>query len=176
MSRDALTVTRRMALRLGVVAAWFVGVFAFVPAQEVAAVPTAGLAAATGDEPDSPRYRFDSVTPLPDFALLGRLEEVWARPGYMTITDCIVSYIGAEPFLLTAEESAIVDVAEASGAVVDDRPGLYLLILAASTRIDPARFDAKLAELGRPVVTASLALAPEAPQAARFAGWLEATA
>jgi hypothetical protein len=88
----------------------------------------------------------------------------------------VVSYIGTEPFRLTAEESAIVDVAEAAGAVVSDREGLYLVILAASTRIDPARFEVKLAELGRPVAAASLALAPAAPQAGRMAAWLQATA
>ena len=171
-------VTRRTALRLGIVSAWSAGMFVLAPAPAVAAAPKAApkRAAADTEEDTAPRYRFDAVTPVPGFAPLSRMEEVWASPRYMTITDCVVSYIGTEQFRLTAEESAIVDVAEAAGAVVSDREGLYLVILAASTRIDPARFEAKLAELGRPVAAASLALAPEAPQADRMAAWLEATA
>jgi hypothetical protein len=170
-------VNRRTALRLGVVSVWSVGMFALGQAPAVAAAPIVPKrAAADAEEVTEPRYRFDAVTPVPGFAPLGRMEEVWASPGYMTITDCVVSYIGTEPFRLTAEESAIVDVAEAAGAVVSDREGLYLVILAASTRIDPARFEVKLAELGRPVAAASLALAPAAPQAGRMAAWLQATA
>ena len=56
---------------------------------------------------------------------------------------------GPEPYRLNLKESEIVDVAEAAGAVVVDRRATYLVILAASTRIDPARLDAKLAELER---------------------------
>lgn len=178
MPRDPLLVSRRTALRLGIVSAWSAGMFVLGPAPAVASAPTAApkRAAADAEDDAAPRYRFDAITPVPGFAPLGRMEEVWASPRYMTITDCVVSYIGTEPFRLTAEESAIVDVAEAAGAVVSDREGLYLVILAASTRIDPARFEAKLAELGRPVAVASLALAPEAPQAARIAAWLQSTA
>jgi hypothetical protein len=168
-------ISRRTALRLGIVSAWSAGMFMLGPAPAVAAA-TPKREAADTEEGTAPRYRFDAVTPVPGFAPLHRMEEVWASPRYMTITDCVVSYIGTEQFRLTAEESAIVDVAEAAGAVVSDREGLYLVILAASTRIDPARFEAKLAELGRPVAAASLALAPVAPQAGRMAAWLEATA
>lgn len=170
-------ISRRTALRLGIVSAWSAGMLVFGPAPAVAAAPTVTPKRAAADTEDTePRYRFDAVTPVPGFAPLHRMEEVWASPRYMTITDCVVSYIGTELFRLTAEESAIVDVAEAAGAVVSDREGLYLVILAASTRIDPARFEAKLAALGRPVAVASLALAPEAPQADRMAAWLQATA
>jgi len=176
MPQDEFTVSRRTALRLGVVVAWSVGTLA-VASTQLAATPMPRPAEVAAEEPlEEPRYRFDCVTPVPGFAPLGRLEEVWASSRYLTFTDCVVSYVGAEAFTLTAEESAIVRVAEEAGAVVDDRRALYLLILAASTRIDPARFDAKLAELGRPVVAASLALAPDAPQAPRFAAWLELTA
>ena len=168
-------VSRRTALQLGAVAAWSLGTIASAPSQvAVAAVPA--VVPVDDGETEGPRYRFDAVMRVPTYAPLHRLEEVWASPGYLTITDCVVRYVGPQPFLLTDEESAVVDVAVAAGAVVEDRTAMYLLILAASTRIDPARFDAKLAELGRPVVQASLALAPEAPQAGGFAAWLERTA
>ena len=70
---------------------------------------------------------------------LARLEDVWASPAYLAITDCNVTYVGPEPYRLNLAESAAVDVAEAAGAVVVDRHATFLLILAASTRIDPAR-------------------------------------
>lgn len=169
-------VSRRTALQLGAVAAWSLGTLAFVPPQVAVAAAPAAVPVDDGEEAEGPRYRFDAVMRVPAYAPLHRLEEVWASPGYLTITDCVVRYVGPQPFRLTEEESAVVDVAVAAGAVVEDRTAMYLLILAASTRIDPARFDAKLAELGRPVVQASLALAPEAPQAGGFAAWLERTA
>ncbi|MFD4422210.1 hypothetical protein ACFWN7_12015 [Agromyces sp. NPDC058484] len=166
--------SRRAVLRLGVAAAWSLGALTVTPRLGATAAPQPWLTASGPGGAEPPRYRFDCITPVPGFAPLHRLEEVWASPRYMTFTDCVVGYFGEEPFHLTAQESAIVRVAEEAGATVDDREGLYLLILATSSRIDPARFDEKLAELGRPVVTASLALAPEAPQAAGFAAWLEA--
>jgi hypothetical protein len=175
MPRDTPNISRRTALRLGMVTAWSVGTLAFTTTPAVAAVPAIPVPPATYDS-NAPRFRFDFITALPMTAPLTRLEQVWASPQYVRITDCVVRYVGAETFELTADESAVVGVAEAAGAVVDDRRALYLLILAASTRIDPASLDARLAELGRPVVMASLALAPEAPQAAQFGVWLERTA
>lgn len=174
MRGRSLVVSRRTALQFGVASAWSLAALVFARIPETATA-TPGHAAVGEMDTEEPRFRFDPITPLPDLAPLGRLEEVWASPSYLTITDCIVSYVGAEPFRLTAQEYRIVEVAEAGGAIGDPRD-LYLLILAASTRIDPARFDAKLAELGRPIVAASLALAPQAPQAAQFAMWLDETA
>jgi hypothetical protein len=174
MRGRSLRVSRRAALQLGVATAWSLSALAF-PQNPQPATATPGHAAVGEIETEDRRFRFAPITPLPDFAPLGRLEAVWASPSYLTITDCIVSYIGADPFRLTPEEYRIVEIAEAGGATGDPRD-LYLLILSASTRIDPPRLDAKLAELGRPIVTASLALAPEAPQAAQFMRWLEETA
>jgi hypothetical protein len=176
MTRRTLIVSRRTALQLGALAAWSLGSLALAPAYPSAMAAPAASAKGAGSRPAAPRFRFDCVTRVRGFSPLHRLEEVWADPRYLTVTDCVVRYVGPPPFILTAEESAIVGVAEAAGAVVADRQATYLLILAASTRIDPARLDAKLAELGRPVVEASLALAPEAPQAAAFAAWLQSTA
>lgn len=162
--------SRRTALKLGAAAALAAVSFAPQPALGVPAVvpPSSGGA----DDANQQRYRFDPVSRRPDLAPLGRLEDVWASPAYLAITDCNVTYVGPEPYRLNLAESAAVDVAEAAGAVVVDRHATFLLILAASTRIDPARLDAKLAELGAPIVMGSLAFAPQAPQAARFAAWL----
>jgi hypothetical protein len=178
MPQDEFTVSRRTALRFGAVVAWSVGTLAVASTQLAAApMPRPKQVGAASDVVKGPRYHFDCFTPVvPKLGPLGRLEEVWASPLYLTFTDCVVSYAGAEAFALTKAEAAVVHVAEHAGASGHDPKGLFLQILAASTRIDPARFDAKLAELGRPVVTASLALAPDAPQAARFAAWLELTA
>jgi hypothetical protein len=169
MSRPAMS--RRTALKLGAAAALAAVSFAPQPALGLPAVVPPGSG---GADDGNQRYRFDPVSRRPDLAPLARLEDVWASPAYLAITDCIVSYVGPEPYRLNLAESAAVDVAEAAGAVVVDRHATFLLILAASTRIDPARLDAKLAELGAPIVMGSLAYAPQAPQAARFAAWLAA--
>lgn len=173
---DQRPISRRTLLRMGVAAALGVGGAAATatatrPAlAHPAGVPTAAAA------PGEPRYRFAVRSPVPDLAPLGRLEEVWASPYYLTVTDCTVGYVGENPFVLTPEESAIVDVVEATGGPVADRQATYLTVLAASTRIDPARLDAKLSELGRGIVAGSLALAPQAPQARALAAWMSATA
>ncbi|GAA1819186.1 hypothetical protein [Agromyces neolithicus] len=174
-------ITRRTALHLGFTAAGALGLMLLRPSPQAAgAMPpmtrprTTGEAAA--DAALAARFRFACISPLPDFAPRGRLEEVWADPYYMTITDCTVSYIGEGPFVLTDEESAIVDVVSEHGGDVLDRNATYLVVLAASTRIDPARLHSRLVELGRPIVAASLALAPDAPQSELFAGWLAAPA
>lgn len=175
MAADGFIVSRRTALRIGVVAVLTAS--AVVAPTAAQAAPGSRTADTAPDvDADVPRFRFDPVSPRPDLAPLHRLEEVWASAAYMTMTDCVVTYIGEGAYRLTPDEAAIVAVAETAGAVVEDPESMYRLILAVSTRIDPARFEAKLAEVGRPVVEASLALAPEAPQAARFAAWLAATA
>ena len=123
-----------------------------------------------------PRYRFDCVTPVPAFAPLGRLEEVWASPRYMTFTGCIVSYVGIGSSALTAEESAIVDVVAEAGGNVTDRERTFLLCADGEHPRRP--FAALSGSRGvRPADHRRIvALAPEAPQAALFADWLVATA
>lgn len=173
------SISRRTALKYAGAAVWSVGALLVMPTPPAgrvsAALPTS-TTATVEDTPPAPRYRFDCITPVPGFAPLGRLEEVWASPRYMTFTDCIVSYVGAEPYVLTVEESAVVDVVANAGGDVSNREQTYLLVLSASTRIELSRLPDKLAELGRPIVEGSLALAPDAPQAMLFAEWLESTA
>ena len=102
-----------------------------------------------------PRYRFNCVTPVPAFAPLGRLEEVWASSRYMTFTGCVVSYVGTAVHALTPEESAIVDVVAEAGGDVGDRERTFLTVLTASTRVDPSRLYQALAEFGRPIIDGS---------------------
>ncbi|WP_341994235.1 hypothetical protein MRBLWH7_002113 [Microbacterium sp. LWH7-1.2] len=167
-------ITRREAL--GVVLVGSLSALLLHAPGSFLTVPTG--AAATGDsllnagDDPAPRFRFECVTPVPEFAPLGRLEEVWANSRYTTFTDCVVTYVGDGPFVLTAEEQAVVDVVGAAGGDVSSPQQTYLLTLAASTRLDPARLAERLAQLGRPVVLGSLALAPEAPQADLFRAWL----
>lgn len=172
------TVTRRGALKIGVVATLSIGGLLASPmlAEHAAAATASTAKRIPVAELPVPRYRFDCVSPVPQFAPLGRLEEVWADARYLTVTDCVTTYVAEDPFVLTPEESAIVDVVTQSGGVVVDRQATYLLILAVSTRIDPANLPQKLAQVGRPIVQASLALAPEAPQSRQFTAWLAATA
>lgn len=177
MPQSSSVVTRRAVLKLGLAAAGSFGVSLQIPALAAAAPVIAAtnrpaVTVATEDAP-APRYQFDCVTPIVGFAPLSRLEEVWARSHYVTFTDCVVSYMGEEAFALTPEESAIVDVVGQAGGDVSDREATFMLVLAASTRIDPSRLTAKLDELGPAIVAGMLALAPEQPQAHLFARWLD---
>ena len=95
----------------------------------------------------------------------------------MTFTGCIVSYVGIGQFALTAEESAIVDVVAEAGGDVSDRERTFLLVLTASTRVDPST---ALSELSRSSVGRS---SPDRWRSHRkhrrpalFADWLAATA
>ena len=179
MTSQPPPLSRRTVLKLAAAAGWSLGGLLLMPAVPTPFAPRPpypGSTAPVAEEvPPAPRYRFDCVTPVPAFAPLGRLEEVWASPRYMTFTDCIVTYVGEAPHALTAEESAIVDVVASAGGDEGDREGTYLLVLRASTRVDPSRLHERLSELGRPIVEGSLALAPDAPQAKLFAEWLDAT-
>ena len=123
-----------------------------------------------------PRYRFTCVTPVPAFAPLGRLEEVWASPRYMTFTGCVVSYVGIGQF--TAHPGRVGDrrCRRRRGRRRQRPERTFLTVLTASTRVDPSRLYQSLAEFGRPIIAGSVALAPDAPQAGLFADWLAATA
>jgi hypothetical protein len=174
-------VTRRTLLKMAVAGGWSLGAVLLIPTQSTAAVsssrrPGALRRTAVEDASSLPRYRFDCITPVPAFAPLGRLEEVWASSRYMTFTGCVVSYVGLGYFRLTPEESQIVDAVADAGGDVSDREATFLRVLTASTRVDPSRLEEKLAEFGRPIIAGSLALAPDAPQAKLFAKWLDAGA
>ncbi|HSP75111.1 MAG TPA: hypothetical protein VLO31_02705 [Cryobacterium sp.] len=166
---------RRSVLRLGAA----IGVFA--AAALTGAVPARasalGLPAALDDTTEiplelEPLYSFRCFSLQGPVAEYSRLAEVWASTQYMRITSCEVNYIGPGAHSLTLEESAIVQVAEDAGMAVDDRAAAYLSILTTCTRIPLDTLEVRLAELGAPVVTAALALAPEAPQAKQLAEWL----
>lgn len=168
------TMTRRGLLGVAIAAGASVGGLLLATSAGAATLPSAVVPASTttDEQVDPPRFRFECVTPVPAFAPLGRLEEVWASPRYLTFTDCSVSYIGAGPFVLTDEESAVVEVVATAGGDVGDRQRAYLTVLRASTRIDRARLDERLSDFGRPIIAGSLALAPLAPQAQLLANWL----
>ena len=139
------------------------------------AVGVRPVVADDGPQDPPPRFRFDCVSPVPLFAPLTRVEEVWASPRYLTFTGCVVRYVGEGPFVLTPQEDEIVEVGAAAGGVVEDRTDTYLRVLRVSTRVDPARFAQKLAEFGAPVVVGALTFAPAAPHAELMARWLAST-
>lgn len=168
------SVSRRSLLRLAAATGASLGTLLLgTTRHDTTRTSTAPTASAPG-EPPAPRFRFDCNSPVAAVPPLTRLEEVWASPLYLTFTGCTVRYIGAGPFVLTAEESAIVDVVARGRGDTGDRRGTYLQVLRASTRIDPTRFDQRLNEFGPPVVQGSLTRAPEAPQAHLLVKWLAA--
>lgn len=161
---------RRTVLGLGAA----IGVFGAAALSNSTAVQvgaTVGPAVSETPLEPEPRYAFRCLTPSATAVEYSRLEEVWASPMYMRTTSCEVRYIGQGQHALTVEESAIVQIAEGAGLVTGDRAAAYLTILAACTRIAPD-LEVRLAQLGVPMVTAALALAPEAPQAKRLSEWL----
>lgn len=169
------SITRRTALRWAALGALSLGFPVTSPTSHThSALDNMLTAEAANEEPTEPppRFSFDCVSVVPLFAPLTHIEEVWASPRYLTFTGCRVRYIGEDPFVLTTEESAIVDVVAAAGGNTADPTGTYLDVLAASTRIDPARFSAALADLGAPVALGVLAFAPKAPQARMITEWL----
>ncbi|WP_457962893.1 hypothetical protein M1E17_15560 [Arthrobacter sp. D1-29] len=105
--------------------------------------------------------------------LFSSLDEVWASTRYMRITNCDVAYVGGTPHILTPEEEPAVQVALAAGAPAEDKPALFLRILKASTRTNPRELEARLPEIGVPVVKGALAFAPLAPQAILLERWLQ---
>jgi hypothetical protein len=129
-------------------------------------------------ERPEPLIRYQFTCTGVDGSLIGKfssLEEVWASTRYMHISDCQVTYVGAGPHVLTAEEAAAVNVAVAAGAPAGQPSELCLRIIRACTRTDPRNLNAALAAYGVPVVKGALALAPLAPQAAVFTKWLKAS-
>lgn len=168
------SISRRTLLKTAAGTGVSLGALLLAPTVLDAIDAPAAVAANTPEQSDAPRFRFDCTSPVAAVAPLTRLEEVWANPLYLTFTGCTVRYIGAGPFVLTAEESAIVDLAARGRGDMGDRRGTYLQVLRASTRIDPARFEQRLNELGPPVVEAAVARAPEAPQAHLLRKWLAA--
>lgn len=168
------SVSRRTMLKLAAATVASSGTLLLPPTHQNSTLASTTTPASAPDEPSAPRFRFDCISPVAAVPPLTRLEEVWASPLYLTFTGCTVRYIGAGPFLLTAEESAIVDVVARGRGDNGDRRGTYLQVLRASTRIDPARFEQRLNELGPPIVAGSVARAPEAPQAHLLTKWLAA--
>lgn len=134
--------------------------------------------AAKGTPPEKPepivRYQFDcSDVDGQKIGILSSLDEVWASTRYMRIATCDVAYVGGTPHILTPEEESAVQVALAAGAPADDKSALFLRILKASTRTNPRELEARLPEIGVPVIRGALAFAPMAPQAILLERWLQ---
>lgn len=170
---------RRSVLRMGlaVVALGAVGnppgYASTRPSATTTPIPDSSDVAVESVEP-AVRYEFICHSAARPIGTFTSLAEVWAFTRYMKIIYGEAEYVGPGEHTLTIEEAAIVQVARDAGMVVDDPADLYRTILATCTRIAPASLDARLSELGVPVVKAALALAPDAPQARQFRSWLDA--
>lgn len=121
----------------------------------------------------SRRFLFRCRTSRGVVAEFTRLDALWAHGDYTRFISCEVTYVGPGEASLTAQETAVVRVAERAGLDLSDRPGFYRTLLASSARIPLDQLEGRLDSLGVPGVTAALALAPEAPQADLLADWLD---
>jgi hypothetical protein len=136
------------------------------------------IEAVKGTPPEKPepivRYQFNCTDmDGQKIGTFSSLDEVWASTRYMRIANCDVAYVGGTPHILTPEEESAVQVALAAGAPAEDKFALFLRILKASTRTNPRELEARLSEIGVPVVKGALALAPMAPQAILLERWLQ---
>ncbi len=123
------------------------------------------------------RYQFECRGPngLP-LIILSSLEEVWANTQYKKFSDVVVTFVGPQPWVLTAEENAAVNVAVAAGAA-GTRNDIILAIIKACTRSNPPTISTALYGLGGvPIVKGALTLAPMAPQSAVLTKWLKEVA
>ncbi|QOT18964.1 hypothetical protein HMI59_07470 [Paenarthrobacter sp. YJN-5] len=172
---------RRSVLQLGVATIALAGCSGTkIDSSQTSALDMAPVVAGddkVAKERPEPLVRYQFTCTAADGSLIGKfssLEEVWASTRYLRITDCVVAYVGAGAHVLTAEETAAVNVAVAAGAPAGQQSELCLRIIRACTRTDPRTLNAALSAYGVPVVKGALALAPLAPQAAVFTKWLKA--
>lgn len=175
--------SRRVVLRLTLAGAAAV---ATGGAARIGPAHTSGhgsVAAATGSSvhadsssgaPDIPRYVFHCMTAKGPVGPFTRIEGLWADPQYLRILTATAVYNGLGSYQLTAKENAIVDVAVKAGASGANPTALYLRILSLCTRVALPDLQRRLAKEGAPVVTAAIALYPDAPQAGLLGKWLAA--
>lgn len=129
--------------------------------------PTTPVESPTASEsPGRDLPRFLVTCFYPDGSEVGvftRLDDAWASTNYVRIDYCEAAVADPAGFALTAEESAVADVAVA-GLPGEDPTALYLRTLAACVRI-PAEGDRGLETYPTPILEAALILCPEAPHA-----------
>lgn len=141
-------------------------------------VTGATVAATTPPAPpavaDAPRYWFECWGPGYLIGEFSSVEEVWAAPGYMEITDVRVRFKGAGPRLLLPDEEAAIAAAERTlRRTVADPAATLLSALQLSSRTPLDRLGDSLGAAGAAAVVAALELHPEAPQAGLLRHWLQ---
>lgn len=102
---------------------------------------------------------------------LSSLPEVWAATNYLRFAGCTAEYIGPQPFVPTAEEAAIISVAQASGYLGQDLLRAYLEAVEVCTRVSDETGPHGFAARGLPVLKAAAALCPRGPQGKIIAAW-----
>lgn len=121
---------------------------------------------------ESPRSisptRFQSRCYFEDGQVVGdysSLEETWASTNYLRIDHCVTRYVGPQPFTLTEEEKAVTTIASSQSTDAGEFEQLFLDVYAACTRIGSEDGPYGFSSIPVPVLEATLALCPEAPQA-----------
>lgn len=112
--------------------------------------------------------RFQSRCFYEDGQLVGdysSLEETWASTNYLRIDHCVTRYVGPPPFTLTEEEKAVVEIASSQLVDAGEPEQLFLDVYAACTRIGSEDGPYGFSSIPVPILEATLALCPEAPQA-----------
>ena len=126
----------------------------------------------TDQASESPRSisptRFQSRCFFEDGQVVGdysSLEETWASTNYLRIDHCVTRYVGPPPFTLTEEEKAVAMLASSQSDDAGEPEQLFLDVYAACTRIGSEDGPYGFSSIPVPVLEATLALCPEAPQA-----------
>jgi hypothetical protein len=102
---------------------------------------------------------------------LSSLAEVWAYTNYLRFAGCTAKYIGPRPFMPTAEEAGIIDVARTAGYTGQDPSKAYFEAVEVCARVSdetgPQGFPAR----GLPILEAAAALCPGGPQGKIILAW-----
>jgi hypothetical protein len=121
---------------------------------------------------DAVRYLFTCSTKNGSrLGTLTSLEEVWAAPGYTSVTRCSVRL--ADPSQrLTATELAVASTGQGRSLSGPAAVAALLAALEVAAGAPATNAESFLTAHGRPAVAAALAAAPDAPIAPLAHGWL----
>lgn len=121
----------------------------------------------SGLEPPEGDDRFNLSCYFPDGSSAGEfssLAETWASTNFVRFDYCVATYLGPEPFTLSADEASIASIA-AAGLPDEPETELYLRTLATCARVAPGDGPHGVASYPEPILEAAIHLCPKAPQA-----------
>lgn len=139
------------------------------PSADARPTSTAGGIGSADDERFIYTCRFTGAAPP---ISVHTLREVWAAPGYLQISSCVVDYASATPYTPTEEEQRAIAIADPSAASEGRSLAVVLTFAALCTRA-PETGPTGLASQPRNELQAAAALCPSAPQGKIIAAWAE---